>query len=147
MTRFEHIIEALVSLAAARIQAAIATAAGEHSDLWEEPLVWDAIGHAEAVAAIDAAADVPPARRPFPHEPWLDQPYSDYYDVAIEQQYWQQVYPDNPDGHTLYCPRGCNQLWTTAGYDECGACGSIMRPGADVEGSYYDSLVVAGHCR
>jgi len=41
-------------------------------------------------------------------------------------------------------PATRSQLWTTAGYDECGACGSIMRPGC--EESYYDSLIAAGHC-
>ena len=51
---------------------------------------------------------------------------------------------DIPDVHILYCPRGCNQVWTTRGSDECGGCGQVMRPGC--EDAYYESLVQAGQC-
>ena len=50
----------------------------------------------------------------------------------------------NPDGHALYCPRGCNQDWTTRGSDECAACGQVMRPG--YEDAYHVSLIQAGQC-
>jgi hypothetical protein len=146
MNRLEHIVESLCLLASNRVAAAIARIAGDPFDPWADNHIWNAIDHAEAVAAIDARADEPPARWPFQHEPWLDQPYTRYYNALVEQQYWQQAYPDNPAGHTLYCPRGCNQLSTTAGYDECGACGSIMRPGRAAEENYYESLIAAGQC-
>lgn len=146
MTRFEYIIDALSLVALARIEEAIAAVAGEPIDVWESSRIASAIDHAEAVAAIDASADNPPARWPFRQEPWLDHWYTRYYNVLVEQQYWEQAYPDNPDGHTLYCPRGCNQLSTTAGYDECGACGSVMRAGPEAEEDYYNSLIAAGQC-
>lgn len=146
MHRLDHIINALGHLAMARVEAAIAKAAGETFDLWEGRHIWEAVDHAEAVAAIDARADAAPGRWPFQLEPWLDDPYTSYYNELIEQQEWQRSYPDNPRGHTLYCPRGCNQLFTKSGYEECGACGSVMRPGDDAEEDYYDGLIAAGHC-
>lgn len=44
--------------------------------------------------------------------------------------------------HPVYCPYGHNVVWTTAEWDECGACGSIMTE-ADEE-SYCCSLTSAG---
>lgn len=72
----------------------------------------------------------------------LAKEYLDAYVDEVNSLSMDDSYPSNPKGHTLYCPRGCNVLHTTSGYDECAACGCFMTP--DARDSFEDSLEAAG---
>ena len=140
MERFDHVISAMCSIALARLGASI-----YGCSIWDEPherKVLDACAHAEAVAVVDAEAGEVSCN-PF-SDSVLRECYQRALDVWLEAIFWRSAYPANPAGHTLYCSRGCNQLWTTAGFDECGACGQVMSPAN--EEAYYQRLIAAGQC-
>lgn len=149
MTRFERIVEAARLMALYRVNSWIYE--GVQSDQMRDWEYWgdDAssiaghLGYEDALA--DFKSDCPATRR----TPFTDAGLVYDYEASYEQHlaHLEHVarYPDNPNGHTLYCPRGCNQITTTSGYDECGACGSVMRP--NIEDAYYDSLAQAGQCQ
>lgn len=80
-------------------------------------------------------------RIPF-SDPGLASDYSRAFCEEADSLDMQRAYPSNPNGHTLYCPNGCNAMHTTAGYDECGACGARMTP--HCLDDFEDSLVSAG---
>ena len=99
--------------------------------------------------------DIPPESLPEDLEYWrsegvylreLKSAENDVENRALEQKIadLNQRYPNRGAKQTLYCPRGCQQLLSTAGWDECGACGSIMTP--DAEDDYYNRLIAVGQC-
>jgi len=85
-----------------------------------------------------------------PHEsisaPFSDESLAADYLMAflgeVESLSFAARYPSNPQGHTLYCPRGCNALHTTSGYSECAACGCVMS--SEARDLFEDSLEAAG---
>lgn len=148
MTRFEHLIDALCLMARARIDLVIDRAAGSApSDAWDGPHLWSALEHAAMVGEIDARSGITLARSPFDADGALDEAYTSRYGAVSRELIIESACPPNPAGHVLYCPRGCNQLRTTSSFDECGACGSVMRVGGGAEKEYYDSLIAAGQCQ
>lgn len=110
-------------------------------------LYWDAMALANELGEKDAAAlfedPLLDLRIPF-SDPDLAAQYLHAKRFKQEELDIEAVWPSNPAGHTLYCPRGCNQVHTTAGHDECAACGAVMTP--ENEESYHDGLIAAGQC-
>lgn len=144
MTRYQRIVEALLLMAQYNIRTVIYRDA---LDDLPDGLYWDARAIANELGEDDARAlfDAPSLKLRIP---FSDLDLAWQYEHALrfktEELAMEQAHPSNPNGHTLYCPRGCNQLHTTAGYDECGACGALMTPMN--EDQYYDGLCAAGQC-
>lgn len=144
MTRYQRIVEALSLMALYNIKTVIYRDA---LDDLPDGLYWDAMALANELGEDDARAEfVDPSldlHIPFSGDE-LARQYVHAHRFKLEELSMARLHPNNPDGHTLFCPRGCNQLRTTDGYAECGACGSVMGP--EQEDQYYDGLIAAGQC-
>lgn len=68
--------------------------------------------------------------------------YQHAYEECMDELWMDESYPRKASGHMLYCPRGCNTLFSAAGYDECAACGALMTP--HCEEAFSDALERAG---
>lgn len=144
MTRYQRIVEAQLLMAQYNVKTVIYRDA---LDVLPDGLYWDAMAMANELGEDDAKAlfDDPllKLRVPFSDDE-LARQYLHAQRFKYEELGIERLHPSNPNGHTLFCPRGCNQLHTTDGYAECGACGVVMTP--DHEDMYYDGLIAAGQC-
>lgn len=145
MDRYALIIEAMVLMARQAIREVIFRD-GADSEPADE-MYWQALSIANTLGERDARAQFEnPSlefRVPF-SDPDLARQYEYSHDMVVEELIMEATHPRNPQGHVLYCPKGCNALHTTLGWTECAACGSIMTPGAEEQ--FYDGLIAAGQC-
>ena len=104
--------------------------------------LFEAREHVIDLARLDAENDES-SEPPLQYPDLLDDYRTAYADRCIDLLE-DMVDSAIPEGRTLYCPRGCNQMFSTAARDECGVCGQTMLP--ENEDQYYCSLIVAGQC-
>lgn len=140
--RFACIIDALVARAHLRFLQSI------DSERFEELILdWhmELERAAEAVGYHDALNDGFEIPEAFQEDKDLRGSYRTGLELADEDEEWRAMnaaYPSVQSERPIFCPHGHNVLWTTAGWDECGACGAIMT--AHAQEDFDDALVSAG---